>query len=384
LIGGEPEEEQTYTAKQIRQAVNNGGAKFISINHINTNLSRQAATQFIHINPDSYDAVAMGLAKAFDSTLVTKMGVVQDEIDTLIRTLGETQGDLIIMIGSNLSAEAQAVLAAAAVNYASDVRRVLLHPLPMYNNSVGAYDLSAGRMSIDEVLQASKALLIGGSLQDASLLAGKEFIAVQELFETETTGYADVVFPAASFAEVDGTYTNNAGNVQRVRKAIDPVHQSRADWMITSLIAREMGTDFGYNFSASMVFKNIADAVAPYAGLRYPDLKDESSPVQIRHAINPNSDLDQNIASLAKRVEALPDTAEKINEIPRIGHKLHRLTTMTSCTPQFHLLANGNPKPENLLVSPFVQFNLDGTEREEGLAEAASVGLADRSVVGKH
>jgi hypothetical protein len=51
---------------------------------------------------------------------------------------------------------------------------------------------------------------------------------------------------------------------------------------------------------------------------------------------------------------------------------------MTGKTPQFHLLANGNPKPENLLVSPLVQFNLDGTPKIEEMAEAAAVGVKDR------
>lgn len=66
---------------------------------------------------------------------------------------------------------------------------------------------------------------------------------------------------------------------------------------------------------------------------------------------------------------------EKNNVTPKIGHKLHRLTTMTSKTAQFHLLAAGNPKPENLLVSPLAQFNLDGTPREDAVA----VGAGDRS-----
>ena len=66
----------------------------------------------------------------------------------------------------------------------------------------------------------------------------------------------------------------------------------------------------------------------------------------------------------------------------RVGRKLHRLTTMTSRTPQFHLLANGNPKPENLLVSPLVQFDLDGNPREEGMAEAAAVTSQDRALIG--
>ena len=77
----------------------------------------------------------------------------------------------------------------------------------------------------------------------------------------------------------------------------------------------------------------------------------------------------------------MPDAGEKNNVTPKVGHKLHRLTTMTSKTPQFHLLAHGNPKPENLLVAPLQQFELDGTE-EECLADAAVVGASDRANTG--
>ena len=66
---------------------------------------------------------------------------------------------------------------------------------------------------------------------------------------------------------------------------------------------------------------------------------------------------------------------------PPVGHKLHRLTVMTGKTPQFHLLANGNPKPDNLLVSPLVEFNLDGTRRETEQVEelVMTVGIEDRT-----
>ena len=80
---------------------------------------------------------------------------------------------------------------------------------------------------------------------------------------------------------------------------------------------------------------------------------------------------------LNKRVGSLPDNGEKTNATPKVGHKLHRLTTMTSKTAQFHLLAHGNPKPENLLVAPLQQFELDGSPKMENLAEA--VGAGDRS-----
>ncbi|CAN5372627.1 NADH-quinone oxidoreductase subunit NuoG [soil metagenome] len=379
LIGGEPEEEQTFTAKQMRQAVRNDGAKLIIVNDTPIRLT-QNATQFIHVNKNSYDAFALAFAEKADENSVKKLGIEQKEFDDLLKTIGETAGDFVIIFGGDLSSEAQAVLANAAGNFASESRKVLLHPLPLYNNSVGANDMMAGKKSLSDVLKNSKSLLIGGSLseENAKLLANKDFVVVQELFETATTEYADVVLPAASFAEIDGTFTNNTGFVQRVRQTIEPLNQSKADWMITSMIAREMGVDFGYNFAATAVFKQIADSISAYEGLRYPHLKDESNPAQVKHEIFAKRELTAEIDALKSNVEKLSDEENKITETPKVGHKLFRLTTMTSKTPQFHLLAHGNPKPENLLVSPLVQFNLDGTPRVNEVAEAAAVGMVDR------
>lgn len=382
LIGGEPEEEQTFTAKQMRQAVRNSGAKLIVVNDTPIRLTG-LASQFVHINRNSYDAFALAFADSANETTSKKLGVEQSEIDALLKTIGETEGDFVIMFGGDLSSEAQAVAARAAANYASASRRVLLHPLPLHNNSVGANDIMSGKSPLADVLKNSKSLLIGGSLQEehTALLANKDFIVVQELFETATTDYADVVLPAASFAEVDGTFTNNTGFVQRVRQTIDPLNQSKADWMITSMIAKEMGVEFGYNFAATAVFKALADATPGYEGVRYPHLKDESRPVQVKHSINASSDLSKEIDTLKAKTQNLPDAADKNTIVPKVGHKLHRLTMMTSKTPQFHLLAHGNPKPENLLVSPLVQFNADGTPRTGEIARAAdvsAVGLLDR------
>ncbi len=381
LIGGEPEEEQSYTAKQIRQAVRNGGAKFICINDTPINLSRRA-TQFVHVNPGTVDAFALGFVdESSDAKIAEKCGVDAGVIEAAGKIIEETQGDLIIMVGSDLSSEAQALIAASAGNLAGEGRRVLLHPLAKYNNSVGAHDATAGRKTVDEVVKSSKALLIGGSLQDASVLAGKDFVVVQELFQTETTDHADVVFPAASFAEVDGTFTNNAGNVQRVRQAIEPVHQAKPDWMITSLIAKEMGTPITAELSASAIFRSIADAVPAYEGLRYPSLKDESSPVQAKYALVSGKDMSAEISAVKSWLDSVSAGGEKNTTVPKVGHKLHRLTTMTSKTQQFHLLAHGNPKPANLLVSPLAQFGLDGSPREDSVA--ATVGVSDRSAPGK-
>ncbi|MGI9035464.1 MAG: molybdopterin-dependent oxidoreductase [Pyrinomonadaceae bacterium] len=212
LIGGEPEEEQTFTAKQMRQAVRNDGAKLIIVNDTPIRLA-QNAEQFIHVNRNAYDAFVLALTDSSnDAANAKKLGIDAEDLKTFRQTISDATGDLVVMFGADLSPEAQAVLANSADIFAGNGNRVLFHPLPPYNNSVGANDMTRGKKPLREVLEKSKSLLIGGSLQneeDAKLLADKDFVVVQELFETATTAYADVVLPATSFAEMDGTYTNN-------------------------------------------------------------------------------------------------------------------------------------------------------------------------------
>jgi formate dehydrogenase alpha subunit len=69
-----------------------------------------------------------------------------------------------------------------------------------------------------------------------------EFFVSQDIFFNETNVYADVILPAASFAEKDGTFTNSDRRVQRVRRALPPPGQARADWeIIADLARRTMG-----------------------------------------------------------------------------------------------------------------------------------------------
>ena len=64
---------------------------------------------------------------------------------------------------------------------------------------------------------------------------------VQDLFLTPTAQQADVVLPAASFAEKEGTFTNGEGRVQRVRRAVEPVGEARADWGDPQAVAGRLG-----------------------------------------------------------------------------------------------------------------------------------------------
>ena len=69
----------------------------------------------------------------------------------------------------------------------------------------------------------------------------KPFLVVQDIFMTPTAELADVVLPAASFAEKDGAYTSTQRTVSKIRKAIEPVGDSKPDYWIIGQIAERMG-----------------------------------------------------------------------------------------------------------------------------------------------
>ena len=102
-----------------------------------------------------------------------------------------------------------------------------------------------------------------------------DFLVVSELFMTETAQLADVVLPAASFAEKDGTFTNTERRVQRVRKAVKSPGEARADWEIVSDVARrilrntEHATRQWDYRNAEEIFNEIASLTPSYTGISY-------------------------------------------------------------------------------------------------------------------
>jgi formate dehydrogenase major subunit len=101
-----------------------------------------------------------------------------------------------------------------------------------------------------------------------------DFLVVQDIFLTETARYADVVLPAASFAEKEGTFTNTDRRVQRVRKAVDPPGEARDDCWIISNIASRLGYDMG-EITAQRVMEEIAGLTPSYGGISYERLEKE-------------------------------------------------------------------------------------------------------------
>ena len=96
-----------------------------------------------------------------------------------------------------------------------------------------------------------------------------EFLVVQDIFLTETAEFADVVLPAATSAEKDGTFTNTERRVQRVRKAVQPPGEARPDTWITCQIAKRLGAP-GFDFvGPEEIFREITSLVPSYHGITY-------------------------------------------------------------------------------------------------------------------
>jgi formate dehydrogenase alpha subunit len=103
-------------------------------------------------------------------------------------------------------------------------------------------------------------------------LKGLEFLVVQDIFLSETAALADVVLPASSFAEKDGTFTNTERKVQLVRKAIDPPGEARADWRIISDLADRMGAPWSYGHPRE-IMTELAALTPQYGGISFARLE---------------------------------------------------------------------------------------------------------------
>ena len=112
-----------------------------------------------------------------------------------------------------------------------------------------------------------------------------ETVIYQGSNENETSLMANLVLPAATYAEVTGTFTNFEGRVQKVNAGIEPLGDSMPAWQIVCKLAKAAGFDYGYE-SAEEVFADLAQTVTEFEGLSYEKIGDqgaklaESAPVQ--------------------------------------------------------------------------------------------------------
>ena len=103
-----------------------------------------------------------------------------------------------------------------------------------------------------------------------------DHLIVQDIFLTETAGYADVILPASAFPEKTGTFTNTNRQVQLGRQAIAPPGDARQDWWIIQEIAKRLGLNWNYK-SPKDSFDEVREATSSMAGITWERLETEHS-----------------------------------------------------------------------------------------------------------
>jgi predicted molibdopterin-dependent oxidoreductase YjgC len=123
-----------------------------------------------------------------------------------------------------------------------------------------------------------------------------EFLVAQDVFINESGAYADVILPAAAFAEKDGTFTNTDRRVQRVRQALPPRGQARPDWQIITDLATRLERRLGRPNTAGWayedpeeIWREMANVVPAFKGVSYDRLEKQGLQTPVPDATHPGT-----------------------------------------------------------------------------------------------
>ncbi len=208
-------------------------------------------------------------------------GISEEEIIAAAESIGNAKSRMIslsVSTSENTKGLDTVLAAANLINLLGDEPDSLQVPAE-YSNTYGLYNMGVRPMqpSDKDIVKmlyednSVKALYIMGedpvtTFPDSSKVMAKlkslDFLVVQDIFMTETAKLANVVLPASSWAEKDGTFINAEGTHQTVYKLADATGQSMPDWMILKNLALSMGKDVGIRDLAA-VKEEIGDAGSP-------------------------------------------------------------------------------------------------------------------------
>ena len=244
LVVGDLAETNPVTGLALRSAKN-----LVVVSPLKTDLAGASSTWLAPVpGQEASVLVALNRAISNEDLYLNGSGVTEEEI----RNVAPLLAGATVVIGPDCCTDV--VVAASRLAKALKGRLVVLGT---NCNSQGASILGMGR-DYQETIQAIfqgkiKAAYIMGSNPARAMpelvepLSGLEFLVVQDIFLTETAKLASVVFPAAGFDEVDGTYSGPGGELLRLKKAVEPLARSRPDWQITAELAIKMGA-VGFDF----------------------------------------------------------------------------------------------------------------------------------------
>jgi NADH-quinone oxidoreductase subunit G len=275
LIGNDVTQQNPLVAWQIRTGVRHHGLRLYAINSRPSKIHRQAALAIDVAKGEERAAVrwlATGEGQFVGNTagdLATLKAAIEKESDVLIIFGADVQGAAIrdlVAFGSRLTGQTRYMALGDYSNSrgAADMG-ILPDRLPSYiplsdalerarlGKVWGAEIPSAPGLSARAMMDAAiagklKALYVVGAnplktfgVTQPDRLAGLELLVVHEMFLTETAQRADVVLPAASTYEKDGTLTNTSGEVQMTHRSIDP-QGPRSDFDLIRILSHQLGT----------------------------------------------------------------------------------------------------------------------------------------------
>ena len=180
----------------------------------------------------------------------------------------------------------------------------------------------------------------------AKALEGAEFVVVQDVMETATTEIADVVLPAQAFTEREGTVTSGERRVQRFHPAVPVTGDAKADFSITSQIARHMGVILE-GTSVSAVFDILSESVKSFEGLNYAKLAEVRPqwPIVGRGDLYYGGTTYENTQGMGAHLSAAATRGEKVI--------IHRVHASREAAPR--------PKENELLAVPVTKLYDRGT-----------------------
>src|ERR1700686_4667634 len=328
LVGNDPTNQNPLVGWQIRSGIRHFGTKLFIINANEIKLKRKA-TQFVNVTAGQEAAALRWLAH--------EEGQLSPElVEQLVQLKAglEAESDVAVVFGAEVSGAAIAQLVAFGSKLPGKTRYTALGD---YANSRGAADMGVlpdrlpGYMHLDsaanreafdkiwgsvisakpglttpQIVEAAqsgklKALYVMGANPFAhfgTLGYGRgklEYLVVQEMFLTDTAKVADVVFPAASAYEKDGTVTNTAGEIQLLRKGAE-VMGTRTDFDLLRILSHQLervglGKAFHYKNPAA-VFEEIRKAVPGYNVEVTPLLTGSAEPTRMHVARNGHAPYD--------------------------------------------------------------------------------------------
>jgi len=239
----------------------------------------EKAAELCSIGADELKALARDYAKAEKALILLPIGLGYPGHD---KELAQALINLALLTG-RIGKEGSGILILGEKNNSQGAVDMGIYPAAQGKSAMAILDAcAAGVIKTLYVAGENPVISYPNRKKVESALDKLEFLIVQDMFLTETAERADVVLPACSFAEKNGSFTSVGRAVQRVNKAIKPIGLSRSDFDIFNSLNANIGDGSTYADVAA-VFAEIAGKIPAYAGLTLDGLGDDGVilPVQV-------------------------------------------------------------------------------------------------------